>query len=410
MEQKRGKRILFVDDEPNILTGLQRMLRSMRGEWEMRFAQSGQEALQLLAEEPFDVVVSDMRMPGMDGAQLLGEVRNNFPQIVRIVLSGHSDQDLILKSVRPAHQYLSKPCDTDTLKLTIQRAEALRDHLTTDALRRVVSQTDSLPSVPALYAEIMDELRSPETSLQKIGEIISKDPAMTAKILQLVNSAFFGIPRQISSPAQAVNLLGLDTVKALVLTVGVFSQFDEVRQSRFDIDKLWNHSIRTSAFAKEIAKTGNGEKGLVDSAFMAGMLHDVGKLVFATNLSDSYREVIDLMQNQEISFHGAEHQVMGATHAEVGAYLLGLWGLPDAIIEAVAFHHAPRKFPSDAFSSLTALHIANALEHGKTASSAANNPVSGIDYEYLDRVRMTDRLAEWQEICEKAIQNGGSHD
>ena len=225
------KRILFVDDEPKILEGLQRTLRSMRQEWEMQFAGSGQEALECLSKEPFDVVVSDMRMPGMDGAQLLKEVMRLYPQIARIILSGHSDQEIVLKSVRIAHQYLAKPCEAETLKSVVTRTCALRELLADDAVRRMVSNMDSIPSLPSLYAEIMEEIQSPNASIQRVGKIISKDMGMTTKILQLVNSAFFGLRRHVSSPSQAVSLLGLDTIRALVLSVHIFTHFDSQKAS-----------------------------------------------------------------------------------------------------------------------------------------------------------------------------------
>lgn len=392
-------RILFVDDEPNILQGLKRMLRTMRQEWEMQFAGTGQEALEKLSKESFDVVVSDMRMPGMDGAQLLTEVRTLYPNIIRIVLSGHSDKELILKSVQPAHQYLTKPCDADALKASVTRAFALKDILGNDLLKRVISQMNSLPSLPSLYSEIMNELQSPKTSLDKVGRIISKDLGMTTKILHLVNSAFFGIPRHISSPEQAASLLGLDTIKALVLSVGVFSRFDKAKVPGFSIKALWIHSIRTGANAKAIAKAENIDKPFIDDAFMAGLLHDVGKLVLATALGDSFKKTIELAREQNTPYYEAERSIIGTTHAEVGAYLLGLWGLSNSLVEAVAFHHRPKIFPGDGFNSIAAVHFANAFEYEGKVNSLSNTPDSRLDQEYLDLLALGERLPVWREVC-----------
>jgi len=205
------KQILFVDDEPLILQGLKRMLRGLRSEWDMTFVQSGAEALEKMVGAPFDVIVSDMRIPEMDGSQLLDTVKHRYPNMVRVVLSGHSEEEMIMKTVKSAHQFISKPCNAETLKSTISRMFALREVLTQEGLKRLVSRIESLPSLPSLYTQVVELIQSPNSSIKKIGEVISKDLAMTAKILQLVNSAFFGIPRQISNPAQAVGLLGLDT-------------------------------------------------------------------------------------------------------------------------------------------------------------------------------------------------------
>ncbi len=193
------KRVLFVDDEPKILEGLRRMLRPLRNEWEMSFVNSGQEALDILAQQPFDVIVTDMRMPAMNGAELLHEVRKRYPHMVRFVLSGQASQETMLRSIGPMHQYLSKPCDSGILKSTLTRSCQLRSILSNEKLHNLVSRIDWLPSLPSLYIEMVEELQKPEASTKILGKLISKDIAMSAKILQLVNSAFFGVRQHISN-------------------------------------------------------------------------------------------------------------------------------------------------------------------------------------------------------------------
>lgn len=150
------KRILFVDDDPNVLNGLKRSLWSMRKEWNMAFAPGGEEALKALEQAAFDVVVSDMRMPGMDGTQLQDEVLRRYPHIVRIILSGQSDQEMIFHSISATHQFLAKPCGGEQLKATIQRAFSLRDVLKSDSLRRLVAGMQTVPSLPTLFGEIKE--------------------------------------------------------------------------------------------------------------------------------------------------------------------------------------------------------------------------------------------------------------
>jgi len=398
-------RILFVDDEPKVLQGLQRMLRPMQHEWEMAFSESGKEALEILEKEPFDVVVSDMRMPGMDGAQLLNEVKKRYPQTMRLVLSGHSDREMILKSVGATHQYLIKPSDPESLKAVLKRAFALRELLNDEVLKRLISRLKSLPSIPSLYMEVMQELQSPDSSMQKVGKIISQDMGMAAKILQLVNSAFFGLPRQISSPEQAVGLLGLDTIRALVLSIHVFSQFDEAKLPGFHLTALWDHCVAVGSCANRIAKSEKTEKKSIDDALTAGLLHDCGKLVLATNLPDLYQEVLYMVDKQETNLLEAEKETFGTTHAEVGAYLLGLWGLPDPIVEAVAFHHHPTMCIGQTFSSLTAVHLANALDH-ELRSTAEPATRSQIDLDYLNSLGVVDRLPAWRKACKAQPSDG----
>lgn len=401
------RRILFVDDEPNVLQGLQRMLRSMRHGWEMAFAESGLVALDLLASAPFDVIVSDMRMPGMDGAQLLSEVMRRHPQIVRIVLSGQSDQETLLRAVGPAHQYLAKPCEAERLKATVSRACALHDRLADESLKRLVSQMKSLPSLPSLYVQMMEVLGAPDASLQQVGQIISQDMGMTAKILQLVNSAFFGLHRRISNPIQAVNLFSLDIVKALVRSPHVFSQCDETALPDFSLDRLWRHSLATGACAKRIAEAEHSTQAVIDESLTAGLLHDIGKLVLAVNLPGRYREVVLLAHNERLTLWAAERELFGDTHAEAGALLLGLWDLPDSIVEVLTFHHWPTQCLDMRFSPLTAVHVANTLDH-EVHPPNSGTIASHIDTDYLAELGLIDRLPAWRALCQ-ANSQGEEH-
>jgi HD-like signal output (HDOD) protein/ActR/RegA family two-component response regulator len=397
-------RILFVDDEPRVLEGLQRMLRSMRHEWDMAFAGGAEEALGMLAAAPFDVVVTDMRMPGMDGAELLRQVMNQYPHLVRIILSGHSDQEMAVRSVGAAHQYLSKPCDADALKQTVARACAQRGLLADESLRRLVSRTGALPSLPALYAELVGELQSEDVTVKRVGEIISRDVGMTAKILQVVNSAFFGLGRPLTSPVEAVSYLGLDRVKALVLSLQVFSEFKVAAVPGFSPAKLWSHCLAVGRLAETVAKTaGAAARAVSGEAFTAGLLHDAGKLVLAANAPEQYGEAIRLAPAEGLSLAEAERRVFGVTQSEVGGYLLGLWGLPPTLVEAVAFHACPRERPGEDFRPLTAAHVASALLR-ETESPPASQGCAALDEDYLARLNLTDRLPEWRAAA--ALQAG----
>jgi putative nucleotidyltransferase with HDIG domain len=401
------KRVLFVDDERNVLEGLKRMLRDMRHEWEMAFAGSGQEALEILGREAFDVVVSDMRMPGMDGCQFLSKVQEGYPHIIRIILSGYSDREIVLKSVRVAHQYLSKPCDSETLRNTVARAFALRDLLVNKDLLDVISRMETLPSVPSIYHEVIHELSASGGSIHKVAAIISKDVGMTAKILHLANSAFFGLHQSVNNLERALTLLGFDTVAALVITVQIFSMHSHAWMPGFSIPALWDHSMTTAALAKAIAKEEKQERSEIEDAFMGGLLHDVGQVILATSLSESYQRVMILVGDRICPLWKAELEVFGTTHAEVGAYLMGLWGLPDPIVEAIAFHHSPRKRLAQSFGPLTAVHVGDALAHSKcpTGTEDAENL---LDLDYLADLDLTDRLAAWETVCRKHTQQGAS--
>jgi HD-like signal output (HDOD) protein len=386
--------ILFVDDEPNILEGLQRMLRSQRKEWQMTFAGSGAEALEILKENPIDVIISDMKMPGMDGAALLQAVRENYSHIVRIILSGYSEKEMIMKSVGTAHQYLSKPCDSEMLKTTVKRVCALRNLLTDEHLRRLVSQMPTIPSLPIHYSDLIDELAKAEPSTKKVGEIVKNDIGMTVKILQIVNSAFFGLRRHISDSREAVEYLGLDTISSLTLGLGVISQFQSSQCAALLAD-LWTHSILVGTMANKIAAAESRE--IANDAFTAGLLHDIGTIVLAVNLPEKFAQAQALYANG-MSINDAERQIFEATHEEVGAYLLGLWGLPSQVVKAVAFHNSPGESGTDSFSALTAVHVADALQHF-SAENHAELEAPDYDAEYLSKLGLLEKVPVWQEKC-----------
>jgi len=373
----------------------------MRHEWQMSFAEGGQEALEILSREPFDVVVADMRMPGMDGAQLLTTIRERNPQIVRIMLSGTADRDPILRALGTIHQYLSKPCDAEALKSTLARVGVLHDLVTNDKLRRLISQMETLPSLPSLYQEVTEELESPEPSTETVGQIVSRDMGMTARILQLVNSTFFGSKQHVTSPTQAVTFLGLETVKTL--STHMFSQFDQTNLEDLSLNSLWGHSVTVGTFARRIAMAENAGQESADHASMAGLLHDVGKLVFAANLSEEYGAALALAAREGIRLPEAEREVFGAAHAEVGAYLLGLWGLSDPIVLATAFHHSPARSQAKHFDSVTAVHVANTLEHEAHPTSRTGT-ASQADATYLAELGLAERLSLWRKICRETSQ------
>ena len=388
------KRILFVDDEGLVLQGLRRMLHPLREEWEMDFADSGAKALELMARRPFDVVISDMRMPGMSGAELLSEVMARHPKTVRLILSGQSEKDLIMKCVGATHQFLAKPCESDALKATIARATSVDFHLSSERVRAVVSRIDRLPSMPSLYLELTKLLAEEDVSLEQIGKVISRDIAMTAQILKLVNSAFFGLPRELATPAEAASYLGVEILKALTLALNVFYQFDSTPVPGFPIQELWRHSMAVAGGARQLARCESADVTTANESFTAGVLHDAGQLVLLTNFAAEYSDVAGLMKTRGLSEMEAEREVFGTSHVEVGGYLFGLWGLPVPVVEAIGLHHQPGQCVEKRFGALTTVHVANALLGG--AGKPAPGISSTVDETYLREVGVLERLPAWQ--------------
>lgn len=396
--------ILFVDDEPRILRGLRRQLELKGDSWNLLFASSGSEALDILAKEPCDVLITDTHMPGLNGTALLQAVTTHFPQTIRFVLSGPMDKEETLKLAGVAHQILHKPCAADTLQIMLAQALNMRRLLASAELRALTSQLNTLPTVPALFRSLLAEIQSAEANVKRVGQIIGQDMAMTAKILQLVNSAFFGLRQHITDPAQAVMFLGLDVVKALVLSAHVFSQFDAAKLGGISPEGLQGHSLSVAILARRIAQAEQMDPVAVDFAFTAGLLHDLGQLILATNLPQQYRQVLQQVTAQKIPLIEAEQQLLGATHPEVGAYLLGIWGIPQPVVEALAYHHCPATCLTRQFGPLAIVHVANCLVW-ELAPNQAENPLPQLDQAYLTELNVRDHLPHWREMSQKIVQN-----
>ncbi len=395
-------RILFVDDEQNILDSVRLSLRPLRNEWDMAFMPSAVEALKLMETEFLDVVVSDMRMPGMDGAQLLAEVAERSPETVRMILSGYSDQASVMRTVKLAHRYISKPCPAEELRIAISGAMRLREIIRSGALKRFVSRIESLPPLPLLYQRLMNELQDENSSLQSIGDIIGQDMAMSSSILRLVNSAFFGLPVHVSNLQHAVKLLGIETIRTLVLSIGLFSDVGKATPVGFSLEQLWAHSTRTSCFCKAIAEVERQDTRMRDDCFIAGMLHDVGKLVLVTIMPEVYGEVLTRVQGGSLHLHVAEREAFGTTHSEAGAYLLSLWGFKDAIIDAVCWHHSPEHISCAEFSPLVAVAVADYFDHdlvsiNKDRKWRSNEIPNTPKDDYVAR------LHEWRSLCQNVF-------
>jgi putative nucleotidyltransferase with HDIG domain len=377
-------RILFVDDEASVLQAMQRAMRDMRNEWTMQFVSGGAAALEELAKNAADVVVSDMRMPGVDGWQLLGEVRRRYPQTVRLILSGNADSSSIMRAVGIAHQYLAKPCESAALRAAISQTYSLRTLLSSDHLAQMVGRVDMLPVAPKAFQEILACMQRPTASVADAGEIIGRDVTLTANVIKLVNSAFFGARQPITTASRAAAYLGMDTLGALVLGYGAFKSGVATGIAGYSLERLWQHSLDTATAARAVALLEGQSAALAECAFLAGMLHDVGKVVFATRPAAT--DAASASSEESL-------RQMDAHHAEVGAYLLGLWGFPNSIIEAVAFHHAP-SFENVGLSLPKLVHIADQLVHQRQVVGSGS-PGHPMQPGLLEHLGLEARWPEW---------------
>lgn len=388
--------ILFValspDDAQRAADGLKKKSRR----WRLAYAPTTADAVRQLRGAPFDCVVMNLQARGIDPHRFFKEVMESSPEALRIGLTEAEARPAIQEAGAPVHQLLSSPLDANVLTAVLARAFAAQDFLSQEHFRKLVDSITSLPVLPAAYASLMEELSRDEPSIDRIGELVATDLGVSVKMLQLVNSAFFGLGRPVAHPGEAAVYLGTETVKALVLALSVFSQFSLVRLREFDPESLWHHSWTTGVLARRLCEFEETERHVAEEAFMAGLVHDMGKLVLAANYPSLLEQNLAAAAEKGIGLWEQEFQVHGASHAELGGYLLRRWGLPQGVVDAVTFHHRPMLARVRTFSAVTAVHLANTLARPTTDQS--NGLSSGPDLGYLRTLGLEDRVEEWRRI------------
>lgn len=354
------KNILFVDDEINILNGFRRMLHSKKNEWHMVFVLSGAEALKILEDTVFDVVVSDMLMPSMDGVKLLNAIKIKYPGTTRIALSGYCNTQMILDSIKATHLFISKPTDFKTLSCSIERCLSIKSLVDDKNLCNFISGISTLPSLPEIYNELVEELTLKEASIDSVGKIIQKDVGMSVKLLQIVNSAYFGLAREILSPSEAVTHLGINIIKSLVLSIKVFEAIGDesiVEKS----NKIFSRSRAVGQLAVKISKSEGFDQHQCDELMTACLLQDIGKLMiykyYPKVLHQAFDENITADLRLEVEL---ERKIFGVSHEKISAYLLHLWGIPFAVVECVAYHHGrEEQINFEKLSLLDVIYLSN---------------------------------------------------
>lgn len=395
------KHILFVDDEQPVLDGLRTRLHRMHDKWQMTFVDSGQRAIAELEAKNYDVIVTDMRMPGMDGAQVLHTVSARWPEIIRIVLSGYAELQQTIRLVPVAHQYLSKPCESPRLENAIERSLTLHDLLRQPQLRATVGRIKKLPAMPRTYSKLLEALAGENVTVHDVAKIVSADTVIAARVLQIVNSAFFRLARRITNVEQAVTYLGFAAVRNLVMSAEVFTAWKAGERPKcLNLERLQTHVLRVANATQALT----AKSPIADDALLAALVHDIGYWVLVQECPDELSEALSMASRERISLHEAETRIIGSSHAEIGAYLLGLWGLPYSVIEAVAHHHEPRRVKQTEFDVLAAVAIAHSLAEPSEAYAFDTELAGGtkIDATYLETLKAP---FDWAEITRRVSES-----
>ena len=373
-------RLVLVDNEHHVASSHRRALRTVRPEWDVVRASDSTEAIAAMEAAPADVFISELGKSPADGVALFESVKSRWPATVRIALSEFAEKSVALRLERSVHRFLHKPCDTFMLAMLIERSSTLRAAVNDPAVLAAIGGLESIPRPPVTVQALEKVLADPDAGVIAVAAVINRDAALTARLLRVVNSSFFGVGRQVTRVDAAVNFMGVSLVRAIALADGATRSFT-VSPDVLDLDE-WNmHAVRVATSAREIALAMcPQDRSLADESFLAGLLHDVGQVVLSGVAPDDWKAIEAAALHEASPLDDAERRAGRVSHALVGAYLLSLWGLPSSVVEAVAFHHTPDKLAGTMFDAAIAVHVADALaarSPGRTPPSMHLPSVAG---------------------------------
>ena len=391
------KRILVLLDNSAEMEKVAPCFADLPFGWKAYFSGGEDDALRQIADEDFEMVFVDLSAGPFAGVEFLNGVWNEKPATKRFLLGNTPTPELMTACALGAHQFLQKPLSNPEVRSALERGAYIDSLLQERPIQRMVSRIRTFPARPTVYLELMRELRSVNASAQTVGELVSQDFAISTKLIQLINSAAFGLSQPVSTPEDAVLLLGMETTASLVLGIEAFSRLDKMKPMYFAMDRLWSHSQTIARYARQIAEKVTNDRGIARDAYTAGLLHDIGKLALSLNLEGDYKAAVNAAHEKNLPLHEVEKEMLGATHAEAGAYLLAVWGLPGGIVEGVARHHQAARHFTGGFTSGVAVHLANAMEGAKN-SIRCGVPEFRLDLNYPERLGLQEHFDSIREI------------
>jgi len=401
---KEFGRILVLIDTPGGLAATGPAFSQIPEGWTVHATTGLEDALCQMEQVPFDLIFVDLQAGPLASAQFLHEVWARHPRTIRFLMAEVLEPDLMVTCALGPHQFLYKPLEPGAVRAAIERAGLVDCLFQEKDAQALVSRLRTFPARPTVYVEVMKELRSSNASPMTVGELVSKDLAISAKLLQITNSAFFGFHQTVSTPAEAVLLLGMETTASLTLGIEAFAKLDDVKLLLFSSEQVWRHCQSVANGARAIADFMTDNPSLAQEAFTAALLHDLGKLALAVNLEEQYGEVAPMARQHGLPEWEVERHLLGATHADAGAYLLALWGLPAGVIEAVAGHHLPARQLAPKFSAMTALHLANTLEHIENRRATGADVKEAVEKlgEYPAELKIAEHFDTLQQLARTA--------
>jgi HD-like signal output (HDOD) protein len=387
----RGLRRVLLVDQQGAIAAQGSGARTARAGWELVCVPNGEAALAQLRTGRFDALVSDLGSPGLDGAELLARVREQHPSVCRLCLSDGLEDAAFVDAVPVTHQFLRKPYHPDALYEMVERVCSLREILQNQAARDFASKLKSLPHTPQTFNSLSEAIGQPNAHTAEITGIVTQDTALSVKVLQIVNSAFFRRGAAITSVQAAVNYVGVEMIKSLALCGCVFNALEATPRASSLLLDLQTRSLRRAQVARELMK----DSHFADTAFTAALLADIGQAVLALGSIAQFERMHSVARQRALPCHEVEPEFFGVAHPEVGAYLLGLWGLPLELIEAVAYHHTPHRIQHDGIEVLTAVHVADVMVESGADQRAALR-IEQLDGAFAARPQVARWLRSWK--------------
>ena len=383
--------VLFVDDEPLMRELYRNLARELGPDFRVQTVSGGAEALQLLEKQPVDILVSDLAMPEMTGGEFLTTVERLYPETMRVVISGVADELAVARCLMYGHRYFQKPLDIKEIANVVRRVSRHQKVIRSAKVKKIVGRSNVLPTPPETYLRLTELLQDPDSPLDEAARIIESDPGLTTKLLQVVNSAAFGYGSRLTTVEDAVQIAGVEVVRSLLLVIQARNFGEKRLRNKQLLADFWKHSLETGSRCRTLARAERLSTTEQANCFTAGLLHDIGKLVLAANEEKAYAELVSTSIREKVPVYKLELAEFEATHADIGAYLLGLWGLPDAIVHSVDRHHLLSLETDSDFTPLLCVHLAQNLV-------PIGARVAELDDQFLSRFGLTDRVAEWEEV------------
>jgi HD-like signal output (HDOD) protein len=393
------RQILYVA-EPSRNATFEAELLGINPAWTVAISESATQAITQLRQRTFDAVVTNDQLADMDGFRLLDMVQQQHPQMHRLIFADLTDAKTVLKTTGITHQCIPKPANSRVLQNVLERVFNLNIWLSNPSVRQLLGRLKLVPSPPDLYLAIIRVLRDPNGDLDEVSSRAAQDPAITARLLQLANSAALGLRHKVVNVGEAIGYLGLETTRSLVLLAHAFNHCNSSRKPTPHIERLWKHSLQTGSLARRIAREEAASHSVMDEAFLAGLLHDIGELLLMVNLPQEYEVVLNKALKTRAPIWQIEWEQFGATHAELGAHLMAIWNMPLSVVEALALHHHPTRLLSHDFGPLAAVHVADVFEQ---ELASAEESGSHLELDYLSDLGLSDRLDHWRAACREEL-------